>query len=57
MAKLILKITKANIENYVLFETVLGAKCAYGCLFDWLFSKDVLFWGDTDIPRTYKSIQ
>lgn len=52
MAKLILKITKADVDNYVLFETVLGAKCVYGCLFDWLFSKEVLFCGETDIPKT-----
>lgn len=40
------------VNNYVLFETGLGAKCAYWCLFDWLFSNEVLFCGDTDIPRT-----
>jgi len=40
------------IVSYVLFETVFGAKCAYGCLFDWLFSNEVLFWGETDIPKT-----
>lgn len=43
------------IFSYVLFETVFGAKCEYGCLFDWLFSNEVLFWGETDIPRTYNT--
>lgn len=57
MAKLILKITNLhNWCNYVLFETVLGAKCVYVCLFDWLLSNEVLFWGETDIPKTYKCI-
>lgn len=41
------------IVNYVLLEMVFGAKCAYGSLFDWLFSNEVLFWGETDMPATY----
>lgn len=42
--------------NYVLFEIVFGAKCEYGCLFDWLFSNEDLFWGETDMPKTKKYI-
>jgi hypothetical protein len=40
----------------VLFEIVLGAKCEYGCLIDWLFSNEVLFCGETDISKTKKWI-
>lgn len=38
----------------MLFETVFGAKREYGCLFDWLFSNEVLFCGETDISKKKK---